>query len=171
MSFGLAVYVFLLALMPAAIRAQAPGSEPPVAVPESAEKADVKTANRRALIVFYRPKRFFGSGLTPSIYVDRKQTARLDNGRFFSIYLEAGHHSFESSMKHAPLEIEIKPQETVYVEMVILAGNWRGGGRLIPAPAEDARATLKKLKPLDKQWVVDKEVVFDTERPDPRAEK
>jgi len=117
-------------------------------------------AQDSATLVLYRPKRFMGSGLTPSVYVDGKQVARLDNGRFFSVKVDPGKHVVESSMKsHAGLELDLKPREVTYLEMVILAGNWRGGGRLIPTPAEDAKVAMKKLKPLDSQWVVDKEHV------------
>jgi len=120
-------------------------------------------AQDSATLVFYRPKRFMGSGLTPSIYVDGKQVARLDNGRFFSLKVVAGKHVVESSMKsHAGLEVDLRPGDVTYLEMVILAGNWRGGGRLIPAPADDAKVAMKKLKPLDDKWVIDKDhVAFD----------
>lgn len=115
----------------------------------------------KSLIVFYRPKRFTGSALTPSIYVDGKQVARLDNGRYFSLPVDPGQHEITSSMKHAPLELTPKPGETIYLEMVILMGTWRGGGRLIPAPADDAQSAIKKLKPLDQKWVTDQRVNFD----------
>jgi hypothetical protein len=124
-----------------------------------------QSPEQRGLLVFFRPKRFFGSGLTPSIYLNGVQLARLDNGRFFSIWVPSGKHKIESTMKHAPLELEIKPGEAVYLEMAILAGTWRGGGRIIPSPPEDALATIKKLKPLDRKWVVEEKVVFDTKVP------
>ncbi len=121
----------------------------------------------RSLIVFLRPKRFFGSGLTPSIYLDGRQLARLDNGRYFSVRAAPGKHKLESSMKHTPpLEIEVKDGDVSYIEMAILAGTWRGGGRLIPDGAAEAKAELAKLKPLDEKWVIEKEmVVFDTDSP------
>jgi hypothetical protein len=64
-------------------------------------------------------------------------------------------------MKSSGLDLEVKPGEKVYLEMVILMGTWRGGGRLIPTPATDAVTNIQKLKPLDAKWVVDKSVVFD----------
>ena len=112
------------------------------------------------LVVFYRPKRFIGSGLTPSVYVDGQQVARLDNGRYFSLPLSPGKHEITSSMKHAPLVIDVRNNDTVYLEMIILAGNWRGGGRFIPAPSKDAIAVIKKIKPLDRKWIFDQRVNF-----------
>lgn len=107
-----------------------------------------------SLLVFFRPKRFSGSGLTPSIYVDGKQVARLDNGRYFALRVSVGPHKIESSMKHPPLEITASSQP-VCLEMVILMGTWRGGGRLIPDSCETARQAIARLKPLDAKWIVD----------------
>lgn len=118
-----------------------------------------------ALVVFYRPKRFMGSGLTPSVYMDGNELARLDNGRFFSIRLTPGKHQVSSSMKHPPLDVEVKSGETVYLEMVILSGNWRGGGRFVPAPTDDALAAIGKLKSLDQNWVKDPKVGFAVKMP------
>jgi hypothetical protein len=117
-----------------------------------------QSADDHGLLVFHRPKRFVGSALTPSILVDGREVARLDNGRYFSLPIPPGKHQLTSTMKHAPLEIEVKPGETVHLEMVILAGNWKGGGRLITTPQADALEAIKKLKPLDKKWMVDPKV-------------
>jgi hypothetical protein len=55
-------------------------------------------------------------------------------------------------MKHEPdLEVEVKAGETLYLEMVLLPGNWRGGGRLVPVSADDAKTALLKLQPLDRK--------------------
>src|ERR1700727_2127038 len=101
-------------------------------------------------VVVYRASKFTGSALKPSVYVDGNQVARLENGYYISLQLAPGKHNFESSMKKtAPLEIDVKPKETVYLEMVILTGNWRGGGRLIPVGEDDAKTAMLKLKPSD----------------------
>jgi len=123
----------------------------------------VSQETNQALLVFFRPKRFTGFGLTPSVYVDGQQVARLDNGRFFSLPVKPGPHEVNSSMKHSALVVEVKPGETLFLEMVILTGTWRGGGRLITAPDADAQATVKKLKPLDRKWILDQRVTFDLE--------
>ena len=101
-------------------------------------------------VVVFRPSKFIGSALKPSVYVDGNQAARLENGRYVSLQLSPGKHNFESSMKKTgALEVDVKPKETVYLEMVILPGNWRGGGRLVPAAEDDAKMAILKLKPSD----------------------
>lgn len=103
-------------------------------------------------VVVYRPSKYVGSALKPSVYVDGSEVGRLKNGRYISLPLAPGKHSFKSSMKNEPaLEIEVKPNETVYLEMVLLPGTWRGGGRLVPVAQEDAKNALLKLKPLDEK--------------------
>jgi hypothetical protein len=44
--------------------------------------------------------------------------------------------------------IETKAGETTYVQMVIVTGNWRGGGRLMQVDSTDAQKVIAKLKPL-----------------------
>jgi hypothetical protein len=104
-------------------------------------------------VVVYRPGKFTGSALKPSVYVDGSQVTRLGNGRYVSLSLSPGKHNFESSMKAAALEVDVKPNETVYLEMVILTGNWRGGGRLIPVAQDEAKTVLAKPKPTDEKPV------------------
>jgi len=116
------------------------------------------------LLVFFRPSRVYGLALVPSVYVDGKQIARLDNGRYFSLYVAPGKHVATSNMKkESPLDLDVKSGEALYLEMVIVSGTWKAGGRLVPAPAADAVQTLGKMKPLDKGYIVDKSVVFDTQ--------
>lgn len=103
-------------------------------------------------VVVYRPGKYTGSALKPSVYVDGHEVGRLKNGRYLSLQLAPGKHNLESSMKKAaPLEVDVKPNETVYLEMVILTGNWRGGGRLIPVGEDEAKTALLKLKPSDEK--------------------
>jgi hypothetical protein len=132
---------------------------------EAKSQADV-AGDATAMLVIYRPKRYTGWELTPSVYVDGEQVARLDNGRYFVLTVKPGTHRVESSMKHDPLELEVKTGEPQYLEMVILTGNWsgviltgnwRGGGRLIPT-GQSGQEAVKKLKPLDKKWIMSRQV-------------
>ena len=128
----------------------------------TATKPEAKAAAQQtATLVFYRPKRFYGSGLTPSIYVNGDEIARMDNGRFFILAVKPGTLRIASSMKQDPLEVEAKAGKTEFMEMAIMTGTWKGGGRLIPTAAGDAKEALKKLKPLDKKWAQSDQVSFE----------
>jgi len=65
---------------------------------------------------------------------------------------ESGKHKLESSAKHQPATlVETTPGETIYVQMVTVAGVWRGGGRLLQVDGEDAQKIIAKLKPEEKE--------------------
>jgi hypothetical protein len=118
------------------------------------------TTESTATLVFYRPKRFVGGGLTPSVFVNEEDVARMDNGRYFVLAVKPGTIKLSSSMKHDPTPVETKAGKTEFFEMVILTGNWKGGGRLIPTPANEAREAIQKLKALDKKWAKSDQVSF-----------
>jgi PEGA domain/Protein of unknown function (DUF2846) len=120
-------------------------------------------ADPTALLVFYRSSHYTGSALKPSIYLDGREIARLENGRYFSLFVEPGQHQLSSSMKEAPLQVEAKAGEATYLEMVIMQGTWRGGGRLIPTPAGDASAAIAKLKQLERKWISDPKASYETQ--------
>jgi hypothetical protein len=103
----------------------------------------------RATIIFFREGHFTGSALKPSVYVDGKEVNRLANGRWFSVEVEPGKHNLGSSAKNEPATvIDLAPNESAYVEMVITMGTWRGGGRLITVDPGEAEAKVRKLKPI-----------------------
>ena len=90
-----------------------------------------------------------GSALKPSIYLDGKELDRLVNGRWFSVHTAPGKHQLQSSAKNEPATaIETVAGQTTYVQMVILMGTWRGGGRLLQVDADQAQKVIAKLKPL-----------------------
>ena len=112
----------------------------------------VSSLAQNGTVVVYRQSKYVGSALKPSVNLDGNQATRLANGHYVSLQVTPGKHAFESSMKNtAPLEVDVKPNETVYLEMVILTGTWRGGGRLIPVGEDEGKAALLKLKPADGQ--------------------
>jgi hypothetical protein len=105
--------------------------------------------SKDSTIVFFREAHFTGSALKPSIFVDGKEADRLVNGRWFSVHAEPGKHELQSSAKNQPATvIETKAGETAYVQMVVVTGNWRGGGRLMQVDSTDAQKVVAKLKPL-----------------------
>jgi hypothetical protein len=106
-------------------------------------------------VIVYRQSAEVGWALKPSIYIDGNQAARLGIGRYVSFQLTPGKHSFESSQKKVgAVEVDVRPKETVYLEMIILTGAWHGGGRLIPVAAEGAKTALLRLKPSDGQQAI-----------------
>jgi hypothetical protein len=121
----------------------------PATTPAPVEaRPDVDKA-KDSTIVFFREGHFAGSALKPSIYLDGKEVDRLANGSWFSVHAEPGKHELQSSAKNQPATvIETKAGETTYVQMVVVTGNWRGGGRLLQVDSAEAQKVITKLKPL-----------------------
>jgi hypothetical protein len=108
--------------------------------------------DKTTAILFFREHHFTGSALKPSIFVDDKEVNRLSNGHWFLLKVEPGKHRLQSSAKNEPATIvDVPTGETVYVQMVILTGNWRGGGRLLAVDSKEAQQQVAKLKPLDEK--------------------
>jgi len=147
--------MFALAVVIPARSLQAQGIPPSQAPADQAAATaqpatgDTGDKGKDSTIVFFREGHFTGSALKPSIYVDGKEVDRLANGRWFSVHAEAGKHQLQSSAKNEPATvIETVAGQTTYVQMVILTGTWRGGGRLLQVDPGDAEKVIAKLKPL-----------------------
>ena len=111
----------------------------------------------KGTVYIYRYKQFVGSALEPSVYCDETQLARMDNGRYFSVEVEPGKHTFYSNDKQSGLELDVKAGGTYFVRVEIAAGMMKGHGRLILMAPEQGSYELKskKLKPLDASKIVD----------------
>jgi len=115
------------------------------------------TKSSKGTVYIYRYKQFVGSALEPSVYCDETQLARMDNGRYFTVEVEPGKHTFYSNDKQSGLELDVKPGEKYFVRVEIAAGMMKGHGRLILMAPEQGSYELKskKLKPLDASKIVD----------------
>ena len=103
----------------------------------------------KATIIFFREGHVAGSALKPFVYADGKEINRLADGRWFTVEIKPGKHNLGSSTKNEPLAvIDLAPNETAYVEMIITMGTWRGRGRLITVDPGEAEAKVRKLKPI-----------------------
>jgi hypothetical protein len=145
--------IWLLAVLLAS--SQQPQTNPAAQAPADVAKPSPNSTQpegdkgKDSTIVFFREHHYSGSALKPSIYLDGKETDRLANGRWFSVHADPGKHQLQSSAKNEPATvIETVPGGTTYVQMVILTGNWRGGGRLLQVDAGEAQKVIAKLKPL-----------------------
>ena len=114
-----------------------------------------------ATVYVYRYWQFTGSALSPSVYCDEAQLARMENGRYFGVRLEAGRHLFRSNDKQAGVELEVRPGQRYYLRVELVPGLLKGHGRVMLVPAEQASYEIRKLKPLDAGKAVDKRVAVE----------
>jgi hypothetical protein len=115
----------------------------------------------RATVHIYRYKQFVGSALAPSVYCDGNQLARMENGRFFTVAFDPGHHTFTSNDKQSGIDLELKAGEEYFIRVELAAGFAKGHGRLILMSREQGSYEMNsdKLKPLDGDKIVDKTAV------------
>jgi hypothetical protein len=119
------------------------------------------TQPEKAKVYFYRYKQYAGSALSPSVYCDEAELARMENGRYFTVKLAPGKHTFRSNDKQSGAEVDLKPGQEYFLRVELVAGFMKGHGRVVAVVPEQARFELKakNLKPLDADKVTDKERV------------
>ena len=117
----------------------------------------------KAVVYIYRLQG--GSGPPPnkpSVYCDEHELARMQNGCYFSIRLDAGKHSCRSTDEQSVVELDVKGGQTYYIrgEVVPVSGKPRGSiSRVTP---EQGASEVRRLKPLPKGMVKDpSRVLFD----------
>jgi len=129
--------------------------------PSASSPTTSTDSSAQATVYFYRYRQFAGSALSPSVYCDEIQLARMANGRFFAAHLPPGKHSFRSNDSQSGVELEIKGGEKYFIRVEIATGMMKGHGRLVLTPAEQGGYELKakQLKPLDADKISDKDRV------------
>jgi hypothetical protein len=113
-------------------------------------------SGEKARVNVYRYKQFAGKGLRPSIYCDDKDVARLQSGRYVTLELTPGTHTFRSNDKQSQVELNLKPGQEYYLRIDIATGFWKGHGRLTLVLPEQGEGELKKMKPADAGMIKDK---------------
>lgn len=118
-----------------------------------------QTTDAPATVYIYRYKQFVGSALSPSVFCDDSELARMDNGRFFVAKLSGGKHTFHSNDKQAGIDLDLKSGQDYYIRLEIATGAWKDHGRLVLIAPEQGSYEIKNLKPLDHDKVKDSEHV------------
>ena len=129
-----------------------------VAQTETSQAAAAQTSEK-ATVYIYRYKQFMGAALNPSVYCDDQELARMDNGRYFAVNVEAGKHNFRSNDKQADIEIDAKAGQKYFIRVEIATGLMKGHGRVVMMAPEQGESEIKRLKPLESTDVRDRERV------------
>jgi RNase P/RNase MRP subunit p29 len=114
----------------------------------------------KVTLYIYRPKKFVGSALEPSIFVDGTELARMDNGRYFVAKLAPGKHIVHMTDEKKGYELNMNAGFTYYFRVGIEAGAFKGGGKILLEDQDKGSAEVKKLKPLGTDKIKDKTMVL-----------
>ena len=132
-------------------------AQQPEGAPTQVEKppAAHQEKESQATVYIYRYKQFVGSALSPSVYCDENEMARMDNGKFFVVKLAPGKHVFRSNDKQAGIESDLKAGQDYYIRVELATGFMKGHGRLVSVGSDQGSYEIKNLKPLSAEKIKD----------------
>jgi hypothetical protein len=137
----------------------------PVEQDATAEKAPATQAALApasvGLIHVYRQRRFVGSALSPSIYVDDQQVARVGNGRRFTAKLTPGTHGIRSDDKSSSVSLDVKPGQDYYIRIDEEPGALKGHGKLTLLQAEQGKPEYALVKPIESERRLAKDMLVE----------
>jgi uncharacterized protein DUF2846 len=93
----------------------------PVTAPITSQDDDSK-----ATVYAYRPGKFMGKALEPSVFLDDKKLLDMDNARYFALKLDPGRHILRSNEKDSEIDQTREAAKTYYVKITIAARNDEG---------------------------------------------
>lgn len=128
--------------------------------PGANQQEDSKGA--KAIVFVGRLKDFGTRNWRPSIYIDEREIARAQNGRFLIAKVEPGKHAFRAEDPQFAVQMELKEGQCYFFRVEIASGFWKAHGRLVSVTHEQGVEDRKRLEPIDLSHVKDKEMV-DTE--------
>lgn len=120
--------------------------------------ASAPASDAKATLYIYRPRRYAGAALKPSVYADDTELVRLENGRFFVARLNPGAHTIRSNDKATGVELEMKGGAEYYVRIDIEAGAWKGHGKLTLVLPEQGQYEVKQEKPSNDSDIKNREL-------------
>jgi hypothetical protein len=113
---------------------------------QTSGKAPEEQSGSIATICIYRPHRFEGSALKPSVYLDQVEIGRLHNGESVQVSVSAGQHRVNSNDKSTGIDLDAKAGETYYVRVEIKTGAWKGHGAVTLIDAQEGKYEFSQQK-------------------------
>lgn len=103
-------------------------------------------SSEEATVFIYRPNKWVGRALEPSVFVDETELARMDNGRYFAIKLKPGKHLIRMTDDKKGYAIDMGPGQTYFFRIGLEAGMWKGQGKITLDDRERAVKEIGKIK-------------------------
>jgi hypothetical protein len=114
-----------------------------------------------AIVYIYRPGKYAGKALEPSVFVDDTELVRMDNGRYFALKLKPGKHIIHMTDDKKGYAIDMGPGQTYYFRIGIEMGMWKGHGKITLDEADRAIKEIKKIKFIGQDKIKAANVVVD----------
>ena len=118
-------------------------------------------SSEEATVFIYRPSKYVGKALEPSVFVDDTELVRMDNGRYFAIKLKPGKHIIHMTDDKKGYAIDMGPGQTYYFRIGLEMGMWKGHGKITLDDADRAIKEIKKIKFIGQDKIKAADVVVD----------
>jgi hypothetical protein len=112
-------------------------------------------------VYVYRIGQYNGSFNKLTLFCDGKETARLQNGRYFVMKLQPGTHLLSDKQAQYNIKIKIESGRTYYLQAGILMGVIGGHPRFTLTDPQSGAEDIKKVRLLNKENVRDRRVVVE----------
>ncbi|HTK95015.1 MAG TPA: tetratricopeptide repeat protein [Terriglobales bacterium] len=113
------------------------------------------------LIHIYRPSRFVGGAGTWNVSVDDRLTAKLGNGRHFTVRVPAGHHTLFSELAKQPVGIEVAPNGEYYVVSELVSQLFSAYTQFTVMPDIEGRKQFDNTRPIEPNRIYDRERIVE----------
>ena len=123
--------------MPAGLAAVAPA---PASLP----------SNKTAELTIYRPGKFMGAALRPTVRMNGTDLVTVSNGKKFHARLAPGKYLFDVDGHRSGAELDVKAGESYYFLVTIEPGLFAGNGVLTLVAPQQGTFESQPLKPVDK---------------------
>ena len=104
------------------------------------------SGSQEATVFIYRPGKYAGKILEPSVFVDQTELARMDNGRYFAVRLKPGKHTIRLTDDEKGYTIDVSPGQSYFFRIELEWGMFKGHGKIMPDTRERAVKEIKNLK-------------------------
>lgn len=104
------------------------------------------SGSQEATVFIYRPGKYVGKILEPSVFVDQTELARMDNGRYFAVRLKPGKHTIRLTDDEKGYTIDVSPGQSYFFRIELEWGMFKGHGKIMPDTRERAVKEIKNLK-------------------------
>ncbi|MEO5722541.1 MAG: hypothetical protein ABIR71_13895 [Chthoniobacterales bacterium] len=78
--------------------------------------------------------------------LEGKEFVNVGNGRVFVGAFRPGHYVFQMDDRKSSTELDLKAGQTVYMNVEIVPGFWKGGGRMVQIAPEQGGLEAKRLE-------------------------
>ena len=104
------------------------------------------SGSQEATVFIYRPGKYGGRVLEPSVFVNQTEVARMDNGRYFALRLKPGKYTIRLTDDEKGYTIDVSQSETYFFRIGVDWGMFKGHGTIAPEDRDRAVEEIKNLK-------------------------